>query len=272
VLVGRHEFVVHEEGPPEAPPILLLHGWVYDGLTTWHRVMPLLAETHRVIILDLRNHGRSPRIPGRFEIETLGYEVAGVMDALALGSVPVVGYSMGGMAAQALVHRHPGRVEKLVLVSTAAKPVRHSPWLTKAVFFAGRAIARIDPMTLPRLAHAYLLRTGAVAPEHAAWLWEGMLDRDITLYYESAFAIGRFDAREWAGSIDVPTLCLIPTSDRLIPPSQQYETADRIPGAEVIEIEGGRHEIVLTHPETVAGSILGFVSQTKISPGGEIDA
>jgi 3-oxoadipate enol-lactonase len=258
ILAGRHEFLVRESGPEDAPPIVLLHGWLYDAHATWHRIVPVLAEHHRVITIDLRNHGKTDRIRSRFDITDLGDDIARTLDVLGLAGVPVVGYSMGGMVAQALAIRHPGRVSRLVLGATAARPVTWPRWSTVPAMLVGRTLSRIDRFLLPRIAHQYMTRTGVIPPEHSAWLWEHLVDRDVDLYYEGGFAILRFDARDRVGQLDVPTLCIIPTADQLVMPRQQYETASLIPGARVVEIVGGRHEAVLTHSDDVAKAILEF--------------
>jgi 3-oxoadipate enol-lactonase len=259
VLAGRHEFFVREVGPLDAAPLVLLHGWLYDGHATWHRVLPRLSTTHRVYVIDLRNHGKSDRIRDRFEIVDAADDVARVLDVLGLGAVPVVGYSMGGMVAQELALRHPGRVTRLVLAATAAYPVPRPRSVTVPLLVAGRALGRVDRTLLPRIAHRYLLMTGVIPREHSAWLWQVLLDRDTDLYYEAGFAILRFDARERVGAIRVPTLSIVPTEDQLIPARQQYDTAARIEGCSVVEVVGARHEAVLSHSEDVAKAILGFV-------------
>ena len=259
ILAGRQEFFVREAGPVDGPPLVLLHGWLYDGHATWHRVLPRLAATHRVYVIDLRNHGKSDRIRDRFEIADAADDVARVLDVLGLGAVPVAGYSMGGMVAQELALRHPGRVTRLVLAATAAYPVPRPRRLSVPLFVLGRALGRIDRTLLPRLAHRYLLMTGVIPRQHAAWLWQVLLDRDTDLYYEGGFAILRFDARERIGAITVPTLCVVPTEDQLIPARQQYDTAARIAGSSLVEVVGARHEAVLSHAEDIAKAILGFV-------------
>jgi len=259
VIVGRDEFLVREAGPADGPPLVLIHGWVYDSLATWHRIVPELAAGNRVVCIDLRNHGRSDHIRGRFSIADLADEVAGVMDAIGITSAPVVGYSMGGMTAQELARRHPGKVERLVLAATAARPTWFPRWFGQVVFGLGRALGRIDPLLLPRIGYRYLTATGAIERRHAAWLWKVLLDRDVNLYYEAAFAINRFDSRDWIGSLRVPVLCIIPTCDQLILPGHQRATAEAIEGAAVVEIEGARHEAVLTHPEEITAAIAGFL-------------
>lgn len=260
IVAGPHEFFVREAGPLDGPPLVLLHGWLYDGLATWHRVLPMLAVRHRVYVIDLRNHGRSDRIRARFDIADAADDVARVLDVLGLGAVPVAGFSMGGMVAQELVLRHPGRVSRLILGATAAHPVPYPRWITVPVFVMGRAISRLDRTLLPRLVHRYLMATGVFGPEHSAWLWQVLLDRDTDLYYESGFAILRFDNRSRAARITVPTLMIIPTRDQLVPPRQQHATARLVAGAEVVAIPGGRHESVLTHAAEVADAIGEFLA------------
>jgi len=259
VIAGRHEFLIRETGPVEAPPIVLLHGWLYDGHATWHRVVPALAERHRVIAIDLRNHGKSDRIRGRFDIADLADDVARLFDVLGIAGIPVVGFSMGGMTLQELAVRHPGRASHVILGGTAAHPVDRPRALTVPFFVMGRALARLDRFLLPRMAYTYLMRTGVFPPEHSAWLWQNLLDRDTDLYYEGGFAILRFDARDRVGDIAAPTLCIVPTDDQLIPSRLQYETASLIPGATVMDLPGAKHEAVLTHADEIAKAILGFV-------------
>ena len=259
VVAGLHEFSVREAGPEHGPPVVLLHGWLYDGLATWHRVLPALAVRHRVYLIDLRNHGKSDRVRSRFDISDAADDVARVFDVLGLGAVPVVGFSMGGMVAQELALRHPGRVTRLILGATAAHPIPYPRWLTVPLFVIGRALSRIDRTLLPRIAYRYLMATGVFDAAHGAWLWQALMDRDNDLYYEGGFAILRFDARERVSRLALPVLMIVPTRDQLIPPRQQRATAAIVPGAQVVEIVGGRHESVLTHPGEVAAAIEAFV-------------
>jgi len=258
VTAGRHEFFVRELGAPDAPPLVLLHGWLYDGFATWHRVAPDLAASHRLVIPDLRNHGKSDRIRSRFDVGETADEMAVLLDRLDLADVPIVGYSMGGMVAQELAMRHPGRAERLVLAATAAAPVQWPRWFTVPGMIAGRALSRIDRTLLPRIAYRYLTVTNVIPDEEGEWLWQVLLDRDTDLYYESGFAILRFDARDRIGRLKIPMRSIIPTRDQLIPAEHQRETA-QLAGADVYEIEGARHEAVLTHPQDLAKGILEFV-------------
>jgi 3-oxoadipate enol-lactonase len=255
VRVGRHEFFVRAAGPEDGPKVLLLHGWLYDGFATWHRVLPLLADRYRVLVVDLRNQGKSDRIRSRFDVADLADDVARLLDTMRIGPIPVVGYSLGGMVAQELALRSPSRVSSLVLGATAARPVDRPRWLTVPAFVAARVVSRIDRFLLARISYLYLTRTGTVPERHGEWLWRCLLDRDTDLYYEAGFAVLRFDARDRVRRLSMPTTCILTTEDQLIPVRLQWETAETIPGAVVVELTGARHEAVLTHAEDLAKAV-----------------
>ena len=117
VFVGDDEFLVREMGADEGVPILLIHGLAGSSLTEWYQVAPKLAVDRRVILIDHRGHGLSAPGDRRFEVEDDLDDIAGVLDNLGVAEVDLVGYSMGGIIAQAFAQRHPGRVRKLVLIA-----------------------------------------------------------------------------------------------------------------------------------------------------------
>jgi 3-oxoadipate enol-lactonase len=236
--------------------VVLLHGLGGESLLEWYKVIPLLGDRHRVVAFDLRNHGRSARPRRPFEIADLADDLAACLDGLGIGQAVVAGYSMGGVVAQDLAVRHPHRVGGLALIATAAHlpPIRRRS-IFVLVALLGRAWERLTGLEVSRLRHHYLRRIGAVEPRHARWFWDTALNRDSNLYYESEFALLRFDGREQAGRITVPTLLVITERDWFFPVAQQRDLAARIPGAETIVLPGARHEVPWTHPAEVAAAI-----------------
>lgn len=258
VFVGQHEFFVRETGPVDGSPIVLIHGWAYDSEATWGHVVPRLGNDNRIVLIDQRNHGKSDRIRGPYDIEDVADETAALLDVLDLGPVTLVGYSMGGMVAQSIAKRHPRHVRSLVLGGTAAYPIAQRRLATRLMFWLGRAAARLSPAEGNWVALLTLRRLGAVDPEHERWVWDEIMERDPILYYEAGNAIWRFDSRGWVGSLDIPTVVIIPTDDILLPPAAQYELASLLPDAEVIELVGGNHDSVITRAEEYAKTILRF--------------
>ncbi|MFF3905703.1 alpha/beta fold hydrolase [Streptomyces sp. NPDC001848] len=100
-------------GPLHAPPLVLLHALGEDA-STWDAVAPRFARSRRVYALDLRGHGRSDW-PGEYSLELMRADVLGVLDALGLDAVELIGHSLGGVVAYLLAQDHPGRVGRLVL-------------------------------------------------------------------------------------------------------------------------------------------------------------
>jgi len=257
VFAGDLEVFVREAGLPEAPPLVLIHGWNLDGEMTFHRIVPALAERFRVIMPDLRAHGKTDWPRGALEIEDLADDVAATLDVLGVEAATVFGYSMGGMVAQCLADRHPRHVARLVLAATAARPIPTRRALTRVAFWLGRAVARVSRREAAVVTSEVLIRSGAIEPAHLRWMYTALMRRDATLYYEVGGAIWRFDATGWVGSLQMPVMVVIPTNDQVVPPQAQRELAALLPDPKVVEVPGGRHEAVLNR----AGEFVDLIAE-----------
>lgn len=260
VFVGDEEYLVREMGPDKGVPVLLVHGLAGASLTEWYQIAPKLAVDRRVIMVDHRGHGLSARGDLRFEVSDDADDLAGVLDALETGKVDVVGYSMGGVIAQALATRHPGRVRKLVLIATFANHSKGYRWARWIGAFLTRGWERISGFGTPEVRSGYLIARGAVEARHARWLWRETLRRDVESGAQAMFALLRFDSTDWIGKLDVETMVIVPTGDFLVPPRWQYELASAIPQVTLVEIEDAGHEVVWTHPDRVADELRSFLA------------
>lgn len=251
IFVGDNEFLVREAGPVDGPPVVLIHGLAGSSIAEWYQVGELLSSDHRVILIDNRSHGLSPQSRTRFEVEEVADEVSSILDTLDIGAATVVGYSMGGTVALSFAHRHPGRCHALVLIATFS----HHPPLLRAVRVLGLMLARgwerLTGSGTPEVRSLYLLGTGAVEERHARWLWEETHRRDPDAGAQAAFAMMRFDARDWVGRLKVRSTVVIPERDQLVPAAWQRKLAEEIKADEVIEIPAARHEVPWTHSELV---------------------
>jgi haloacetate dehalogenase len=102
------------------PPLVLLHGFPQTH-AMWHRLAPELAETHRVVCMDLRGYGWSTAPKGDADHETyskraMGQDVIAVMEALGHVHFAVAGHDRGARVGYRLALDHPGRVERLALL------------------------------------------------------------------------------------------------------------------------------------------------------------
>src|SRR5919108_2507114 len=89
------------------PPLVLLHGYVGDGPTTWRRQLDGLGEDFTVVAWDAPGAGRSADPPASFGMAGYADCLAGFIDALGLGTPHVAGLSFGGALALALFGRQP---------------------------------------------------------------------------------------------------------------------------------------------------------------------
>ncbi|MGB7861403.1 MAG: alpha/beta hydrolase [Acidimicrobiia bacterium] len=259
IFVGDEEFLVRQAGPADRTPILLIHGLAGSSLGEWYQIGQKLATDRRVIMIDHRSHGLSAVATGRFEVEDVADDMAAVLDSLGVGSVEVVGYSMGGTIAQSLAHRHPGRVSKLVLIATFANHSDQVRWLRRIGAFLARGWERLTGLGTPEARTGYLLATHAVSLKHGRWLWEETHRRNPDAGAQATFALLRFDSRAWIGRLGIPTKVVIPTDDLLVPPAWQYQLAALIPDVEVVEIPHARHEVVWTHPDVIFNELTSFL-------------
>lgn len=258
-FVGDDEFLVRETGSGPGLPVLLIHGLAGSSLAEWYQVAPKLAVDRRVIMIDHRGHGLSAPGDRRFDIGDDADELAAVLDVMGVAKVDVVGYSMGGVIAQSLAKRHPGRVGKLVLLATFAAHSDGYRWLRRAGAIIARGWERIFGVGTPEVRSGYLIARQAVRAEHSRWIWRETRRRDVESGSQAMFALLRFDSRDWIGKLGIEALVVVPGRDFLVPPKWQRELAEALPGSRLVEIEGAGHEIVWTHPDLIADEIRSFL-------------
>jgi pimeloyl-ACP methyl ester carboxylesterase len=120
---------LHVAEAGEGPPIVLLHGWPQHWWT-WRKVIPALAESHRVICPDLRGFGWSEAPRGRYEISELADDVIALLDLLELDQVDLIGHDWGGYVGFLLCLNAPRRIRNylaLGIVHPWFEPPKPSP-------------------------------------------------------------------------------------------------------------------------------------------------
>lgn len=258
VFVGERELFVREAGPTDAPPLVLIHGWGFDGEMNYFNVIGKLAEDFRVVVPDHRNHGKSDWIRGRFDISDLADELAGVLDAIGVSQATVFGYSLGGMVAQELARRHPGRVDRVILAATAARPIHRLRPPMRVGMWLARSLARFSIREIAAVSAKLMKSVGALDPRNERWMRAALLRRDATLFYEAGHAAWRFDSREWVGKLPQPAMVIITEADHIVEPVAQRELASLISNATVVRLAGADHDSIIADPDSYIHAIRDF--------------
>jgi pimeloyl-ACP methyl ester carboxylesterase len=248
---------VEVHGDPAATALILLEGMGGD-VPGWRRNIPHLANEHRVVTFDHRGNGRSdsPDVP--MTMTTFVDDALAVLDDQRIPRSHVYGQSFGGMVAQELGLTHPQRVRSLVLASTHAGPAH-------AVRDRTRAKA---PKDRPYLA----LYSEAFANEHPDHVADDIL---VGSQRPQPLHAGRrqWDAmQDWSSwgrlrSLACPTLVLHGSEDRIVPVANAKLLAERIPGAELVILEGAGHLYHSEQPEHADAAVLDFLRRVEADGG-----
>jgi 3-oxoadipate enol-lactonase len=252
---------VHVSERGEGDPVVFLHAFPLSA-AMWDYQIEALAPTHRCLAIDLPGFGGSPPAadPSTTTIEAWADLVDAVLEALDVDAATIVGASMGGYLAMALLRRHPARV-------------------SQAVFIATRATSDDGPTAERRFAQLGELRAGADLEPMAKALVDnllssGSLARDELAEYVRALA-GATPREGWiAGleamrkrpdsmlalaSVEVPGLVIVGELDRITPVTEANLIRSRLGDAELVVVPGAGHLPNLEDPGTVDDALFRFL-------------
>ncbi len=243
---GRRPNVNWHEGG-SGPALILLNGWTASGLVWPAEWVQTLEQHFRVIRVDNRGTGWSRSAPAPYTIADLADDAADVLHACHVDeAATVLGISMGGMIAQEFALRHPKRVRRLMLVSTAP-PVPAKVMPDPAPFRT--AFARPAPGQDLRQ-HIWNVWSQYAAPFFAAAHPEvfdeltSQILRRVTprqRVFDQLRAIGSWHGSRRLRRIEVPTTVVHGNQDPLIPVGNGMRLSRLIDGAEYVELEGVGH-------------------------------
>ena len=133
------EFTLHFTEQGSGFPLILLHGNGEDATYFVHQI-EYFSRFYRVIAVDTRGHGQSPRGIAPFTISQFADDLLAFMDQLRITKAHILGFSDGGNIALTFALRHPDRVEKLILNGANLNP-KGVKWTVQAPIVLGYRIA-----------------------------------------------------------------------------------------------------------------------------------
>jgi 3-oxoadipate enol-lactonase len=251
--VGEIELDIERSG--SGPPLLMIMGMSGTSLHWGEPFLEPLRKDFEVIAYDHRGVGASTKLDGEITIKAMAEDAATLLATLEIDSAHVVGISMGGMIAQELALAHPERIKTLTLGCT---------------YCGGEGSALADPADMQELAAAMMsgdreraIRAGweiNVSPSFAADpdAWSAFqaiaAQRAVAVPVVMAQmqACVAHDTNGRLPSLQMPTLVIHGTEDRLLPEPNGRLIASRIPGSQLEVIDGVGHLFFWERPEHAA--------------------
>jgi len=221
-----------ESGDGDATPIIFLHGVGSDKFV-WRPQFEHFGRERRAIAFDYPGYGDSDPAPAGTTRDDYAAAILSAMDELGVARAHICGLSLGGVVAIAMHHAAPDRCVSLILADTfAVHPDGRAIYDRSMAVTDLRAMAeaRVDVLLAQPVDHA--VRSEVVAT---------MARIPLAAYRIGAEAVWLAGQADRAGSIDVPTLVVCGTEDKVTPPSLSQALTDLVPGARYEAIEGAGH-------------------------------
>jgi non-heme chloroperoxidase len=264
---------VHYNDHGAGKPVVLIHGYPLDG-NSWERQERwLLEEGYRVISYDRRGFGRSSQPTSGYDYDTFTADLKALLDQLALGEdVALVGFSMGtGEVTRYLGTYGSDGVSRAALLGAIPPFLLQTDENPKGVpgevFDGIKATVLADRYEWFDQFYANFYNTDKLAPER---IGDAALRASFNVaagasWYASYACVDTWltDFRDDLPKIDVPTLVVHGTEDRILPfeaTAARLRDEQLIADLQVVEVQGGPHNIGWTHPDEVKAALSPFLA------------
>jgi len=231
-------------------PLLLMHGGLLTIDLTFSALLPALAETHKVIAVELQGHGHTADIDREVTLEFMADDIVALLDHLGIERADLFGFSLGGLVALQTAISHPDRVDQLVLAATHYRPDGYYPEIANpALQTASSRLPSEGDFQVMRDAYTSVAPDPDHFPEFTAKVSE---------------AVGGFQG--WSADdlrkITSPTLIMIGDTDfvRLEHAVEMYEL---IRDSQLAIVPGTNHMSLMARAELVLPIVESFLARSS---------
>ena len=251
---------LHVETQGAGRDLVLLHGWgLHSGV--WAEVVPALRSRYRLHAIDLPGHGYSAAVEARsFD------EAVDTLAPLVPEGAVVCGWSLGGLFAQRLAHRHPTRVSRLALIATTPCFERKPGWtygITSATLDGFANALAADPEVMLKRFVALNAMHGPHGRETVRAFTARLKERGHPS--EAGLAAGlrwlrEADLRDGTATLRLPTVVMHGGRDMLAPVTAARWLSANLPGSHLIEIPEAAHMPFFSHRDRFVEALGGLVA------------
>jgi len=243
-------YFAHGDDLQDRPPVLLLHGAGGSHLSWPPQIRRLTGQ--RILALDLPGHGKSDGV-GMQDIGEYAKNVYEFMKAVHLSNVVVIGVSMGSAIAMSLALAYRKRVIGLGLIGSGAR-LRVAASTLENVSTSSSFLPTVETV----IENSY---SSDVDPRVKELAVQQMAETRQAVLYGDFLACDEFNVMERVSKIDIPTLIICGSQDRMTPPSRSEYLHEQIAGSQLHILDGAGHMVMIEQPDEVAGLLAEFVDQ-----------
>jgi pimeloyl-ACP methyl ester carboxylesterase len=265
VLLPNSERIAYVDmGDRGGQPVVLIHGYT-DNARDWVPLIPYLSRHDRLIVVDLRGHGRSAKPECCYSRYDFAYDIKLLLDALHIRQADIVGHSMGSIVAQTFAESWPERTQRLVLISSTAGPLASAAQTKPAMDFRTeirKLKEPIDPDSPFMIAwwssptpvdEDFIRRQRKDAAAIPLTVWLAVLDQGL--------AVG--DLQSTLPRLKAPTLLIWGSQDPIFGEDDRRSLRQALPAASVKIFEGLGHNPMWEQPRAVADVVNAFLDHPR---------
>jgi 3-oxoadipate enol-lactonase len=239
----------------EGEPVVLLHG-LGSSCRDWERQVPVFAQQYRVIVCDVRGHGRSGKPPGPYSVPQFTTDVTELLQKLDVTAAHILGLSMGGMIAFQLVVDQPQLVKSMVIVNSGPELVPRT-WKERLAIWQRLLISNLmGPKKMGEVISQRLFPEPQQT-EMAQTMASRWAENDKAAYLASTKALIGWSVSAHLARITCPTLVIAADQD-YTPIALKEAYVKQIPNAHLHVIENSRHATPMDQTEVFNTAVLQF--------------
>lgn len=276
VNVGRENsgnIDLYYEDHGSGKPVVLIHGYPLNG-ASWEKQIPVLLEAgYRVITYDRRGFGQSGKPATGYDYDTFAQDLHRLIGHLDLKEVSLVGFSMGGGEVARYIGnygtKHVSKAAFLGAITPYLLKAPDSPeGVDKSVFDGTQKAIAADRYAFfseffKNFYNADKLLGTRISEKAIQASWNVAAQSGPTASY-ACVSTWYTDFRQDIAKINIPALVMHGDADRIVPFSAAgARTAKLIPGAKLVVVKNGPHNIAWTYPDEVNPALVNFLKEEK---------
>jgi len=241
MTVNNHTISYTDEGPDNAPVIILIHGFPLNK-SMWNKQVEMLIENYRVIAYDVRGHGNSTVGTDDFSIELFVADLLGLMDALKIDRAMLCGLSMGGYIALNAVENFPKRFGALILCDTNCIADTPEAKVKRMMSIENIEKNGVEQYANESLKNLFAPESFITNQEKIAVVKKMIMETSVQSLSSTLIALSK--RKETCNNlyrISIPALIMVGKEDKITPPDAARQMQKNIKGSILNIIEHAGH-------------------------------